>query len=97
MMDTWNDGGPRLRGLHHQMTACWHGGHVLVMLIGLLIIAGLVALALRARTTGRGRLASVGQASATPEEILRVRFAKGKIDADEFRSRMEVLAEQPAP
>lgn len=93
-MDDWNERGPGMRPWHGEghdhLLGAWHW---VGMSIGLAIaIAAVVAayLVLR-RVAGEPRRAAGGTSS--PEELLRTRFARGEIDAEEYRSRMQVLAE----
>lgn len=55
---------------------------VLAVVVVWLIVRGLIALE-RTRTDGSG--------AAGPDEILRERFARGEIDAEEFKKRLELL------
>ena len=55
---------------------------VLAVVVVWLIVRGLIALE-RTRTDGRD--------SSGPDDILRERFARGEIDADEFERRLTLL------
>jgi len=62
---------------------------VLALALLALVVLGCVALG---RYVRDGRVRSVGPAQASvPESILAERFARGEIDADELRSRLDVL------
>lgn len=69
----------------------WNGWAWLAMVASMalfwgLVIYGLVTLARSTRTPSPG----VGDGS-DPEEILRDRFARGEIDAQEYQERLRVL------
>ncbi len=81
----------------------WHdgmdsGNGWLVMVIAtimLLIVLGVVAWIARGNDNDRPpAIAAGGQTTplSTPRQILDDRFARGEIDADEYRSRREALA-----
>ena len=67
------------------------GGLGILFFIGLLVLAAWAAA--RVFPDWRERLEGFGAASRTgsPEEILRERFARGEIDAEEYESSLEVL------
>lgn len=70
-----------------------HGGWgagwlVMVVLMVAMVVAVVIALVWTARSLG----ASGSPTSADdPERILEARFARGEIDAEEFRTRRELL------
>jgi putative membrane protein len=82
MMD-WNDGWADGMGA---------GGWILMTLVMVafwaLVIIGIVALF---RGLSRDGQASGPAAPRDPQQILEERFARGEIDADEYRARQEVL------
>jgi putative membrane protein len=61
-----------------------------VMLFWALVIVGVVAWV---RYLGRN---DRGSDAPTPEELLAERFARGEIDEDEYRHRLDVLTEVPS-
>ena len=75
----------------------WYDGGVgwggwMVMSLTMLLFWGLVVFAVVAifrgtRDVGTG----TGNARRDPKEILEERFARGEIDVDEYRARMDVL------
>lgn len=70
----------------------WNGGDWVAMVLMMLafwgVVVGVVVWALRSgRRTDDGR----GD-SAAPQRVLGERFARGEIDDDEYRRRLEVLA-----
>ena len=69
----------------------WAGG--LLMLGGLLLVIGIIVLVvwLVARTAPAGRPPAQDPARPTPNEILRERFARGEITAQEFEDAKKVL------
>lgn len=97
MMDDWNGPG---RGMHP-----WHGEgaehafgpwHWLGMSIGLaILIVAIVALVLVLRRSSAVQSRTSATLPGSPEEILRARFARGEIEAEEYRSRLQVLSEPP--
>lgn len=73
----------------------WDGGGwlgMIGMLLWLVVIVLLVVLLVRL-FTGGARARSEPPARQTPEEILRERFARGEIDAEEYRQRSALLKE----
>lgn len=76
------------------------GGFGLVgMLFNLLLLAGLLALVAWAVVRGlpSGRPRDERSSSRTdPEEILRERFARGEIDAEEYGRSLAILRGEPA-
>lgn len=94
-MDDWNRPGP---GMHP-----WHGEgsehvfgtwHWVGMSLGLAILIGAaVAVLLVLRRYASARPRGTAHLPGSPEEILRARFARGEIEAEEYRSRMQVLGE----
>ncbi len=71
----------------------WGWGAWLVMTLGMLAFWGLVIWAIfalvRSSTDGATRR------GATPEQILGERFARGEIDEDEYRRRLDALRDLP--
>lgn len=70
----------------------WLGMGITMILFWGLIIAGIVALVRYTgghRRSGRPHAASDG--TAAPEEVLSARFARGEIDADEYKERLDLL------
>lgn len=63
--------------------------HRQVIFWGLLIIAAIALI----RYTKRGQAGSHSHAAPTPQQILAQRFARGDIDEDEYKMRLQVLAE----
>jgi putative membrane protein len=59
---------------------------VSMVLFWVLVIFGVVAL-----VRYLGRQDRISAAPATPEELLADRFARGEIDEDEYRRRLDVL------
>lgn len=83
----------------------WYGngmsgwGYVL-MTIGMvgfwaLVIFAVVAL-VRSLGSGAGSVAPPSAAPPTPEEVLAMRFARGDIDEQEYRRRLETLRTTPS-
>ena len=64
----------------------WHGGHwwIVFPILWLLLIGGAIALLWR---RGRGG----GDGGDSPRRILGERFARGEIDAEEYRDRLAQL------
>jgi putative membrane protein len=60
-----------------------------VVFWGLLIVAAFALI----RYTKRGPVDSAFHAAPTPQQILAQRFARGDIDEDEYKIRLQVLAE----
>ncbi|HEU5155594.1 MAG TPA: SHOCT domain-containing protein [Streptosporangiaceae bacterium] len=57
-----------------------------------LVIIGLVALVRFLTHTGRSQATEqAAKPPATPEQLLAERFARGEIDPDEYRKRLEIL------
>ena len=89
----------------------WYGDHMswwgyglgiagMVLFWGLLIVAIVAAV----RYLGRGRQERLPQEPPAPtprppgaEQVLAERFARGEIDADEYRQRLEILREGRRP
>jgi putative membrane protein len=68
------------------------GGGWVVMILAMVVFWALVVFAVVAifrgtRDVGTG----TGNARRDPKEILEERFARGEIDVDEYRARMDVL------
>ncbi len=55
------------------------------------VVVLVVFLARGASRSGAGAASPPGPASETPEEILRRRYARGDIDREEYRQRLEDL------
>ena len=72
----------------------WDGGAWLTMGFGMIVwlVLGVVVVWLIVRgLSAIERTRSDGAPKATPDEILRERFARGEIDADEFERRLSLL------
>lgn len=72
----------------------WDGGAWLAMGFGMLLwlVLGVVVVWLIVRgLTALERTRMDGPARSGPDEILRERFARGEIDADEYERRLSVL------
>ena len=71
----------------------WAGGGGFWMLVGLLMLIALVVLVVWAVTSlsRSGRAATHDPSRPTPNEILRERFARGEITAQEFEDAKKVL------
>jgi putative membrane protein len=70
---------------------------IIWMLVPLLFLGGLVAViiwAVTQLTSGRHAAGSAGVHDRSAEEILRQRFARGEIDAEEYKERRRILNEQ---
>ena len=69
------------------------GGGGFWLLVGLLLLIGLVVLVVWAVTSlsRSGRAATHDPSRPTPNEILRERFARGEITAQEFEDAKKVL------
>ncbi|MDA3644284.1 SHOCT domain-containing protein [Saccharopolyspora indica] len=80
-MHYWGDYGPSIWGMT-MMT-------VSMVLFWALIIAAIVALVRYIGRTGRSE-----QRSTPAEEILAERYARGEIDDEEYRRRMQSLSER---
>jgi putative membrane protein len=61
----------------------------ILALVGVVILV--VVLARGASRSGAGAPPPSGPASETPEDILRRRYARGEIDREEYRQRLEDL------
>ncbi len=82
----------------------WYGngmnawGYVLMtvstLLFWALVIAGIVALF---RYLGRTQQTTTPPARVTPEQLLAERFARGEIDGDEYRRRLDTLRSNGSP
>jgi putative membrane protein len=71
----------------------WMFGMAWVWILALLVVACGIWIALRAGTrSDAGSDRSVPDKA--PEDILRERLARGEIDENEYRSRMEALREE---
>jgi putative membrane protein len=72
-----------------------HGWAWALMIIGNVIFWGLLIIAAIAliRYTKRGQVDSASHTASTPQQILAQRFARGDIDEDEYKIRLQVLAE----
>ncbi len=78
----------------------WHWGGWLMMSLTMLAFWGLVAWVVVSLVRGRGQgSAPADRPAGEPdaEEILKRRFAEGKIDEDEYRSRLRTLRGGPGP
>ncbi len=74
----------------HMWGGGWHGGMFMgfvMMILFVVVIVVLVVLAVR-WVGGGSRSVAAGR---TPQDILRERFARGEIDADEFAERRKLL------
>ncbi|MDX6379609.1 MAG: putative rane protein [Rubrobacteraceae bacterium] len=71
-------------------------GDIFGALIGLLVLVGFLALiawgAMRVLSAGRS-----GERVDSAEEILRERFARGEIAAEEYEKSLETLSKNPLP
>jgi putative membrane protein len=67
----------------------WGWGAWLVMTLGMLAFWGLVVWAVISLARSTGRAIPLGR--STPEDILAERLARGEIDEDEHRSRLDAL------
>ncbi|GAA2250360.1 MULTISPECIES: SHOCT domain-containing protein [Kitasatospora] len=88
-----------------------HGAHLLgfgLMAVGMLLVWALIVLGIVALARHLGRTAQQHPAAWTPtpqtppaqpeaEQVLAERFARGEIDADEYRHRLEVLRSGAGP
>jgi putative membrane protein len=78
----------------------WHGGAwgwfwmLAMMATFWLLIVAVVFVVVRAGTPRRER-GDRSSSAPTPEEVLRDRFARGEIDADEYEHRRKVLTGVP--
>ena len=92
-MHDWNDTGNGMNGWHGEGAEHSFGAwHWVGMSIGLaILIAAIVAVVLIVRRLTAQSPSPL--AAGSPEATLRDRFARGEIDAEEFRSRMQVLSE----
>jgi putative membrane protein len=70
---------------------------VLGLLLWLLVIGLFVGLLVRVVRGPRHRYWMEGQHPADPEQLLRARFARGEIGADEFQQRLDVLRRTGPP
>lgn len=87
-------GGGPMMGPGGMMGGGWGFFGVIWMLIPLLFLGGLVAVIVWAVTQlGSGRQAggSAGVHDRSAEDILRERFARGEMDAEEYEERLRVL------
>ncbi len=69
----------------------WLGMGVTMILFWGLIIAGIVALVRYIGGTRHADRSHVAAGQVLPEEVLAERFARGEIDADEYKERLELL------
>lgn len=80
-------------------TGGWGWGSWLLMSLTMLVILALIAwgLFLLWRASVGGEEAGSAPRPPTPEAILRERLARGEIDPDEYRQRLEALrAKEPS-
>ena len=72
-----------------------NGWAMLLMTVSSLLFWGLIVAGIVALVRYTGRSTSAGAAAATqagtPQQILAERFARGEIDEDEYRQRLQVL------
>ena len=92
-----------MMGQGGMMGGGWGFFGIIWMLVPLLFFGGLVALIVWAVTqlgtgghaaSGRHAASSAGVHDQSAEEILRQRFARGEIDAEEYEQRRRILSEQ---
>ena len=88
-------------GWHQHDSWMWHGGYgwagwLFVTIVGIVFVALVVTMVMLAvRYLGDRQDGAVQAArTPTPELILSERLARGDIDGDEFRERMNALREQ---
>ena len=77
-----------------------HAGWVVALLGGLfwlLIVVLVIALIVRLVGGPRHRYWMQGPPPDDPEQLLRARFARGEIGADEFQQRLDVLRRTSPP
>jgi putative membrane protein len=67
------------------------------LLLWLLVIGLLVGLVVRVVRGPRRRYWMQGPQQEDPEQLLRTRFARGEIGADEFQQRLDVLRRTGPP
>jgi len=67
------------------------------LLLWLLVVGLLVAVLVRVARGPRRRYWMQGQVPNDPEQLLRARFARGEIGADEFQQRLDVLRRTAPP
>jgi putative membrane protein len=73
-----------------------HGWTYLLMTVGTVLVLGVIILGVVALLRGRARSWWTGPRPAA-EELLAERFARGEIDEQEYRQRLEILrAHEPA-
>ena len=72
-----------------------HGWALALMIFGSLVFWGVLIVAAIAliRYTKRGEAGSHSYTAPTPQQILAQRFARGDIDEDEYKMRLQVLTE----
>ncbi len=75
----------------------WYGGgwafwQVALMVVGMIAFWALVIWAVYALVVGSTRWAGAGQGGGGPRQLLKERFARGEIDAEEYRRLRDVLA-----
>ena len=87
----------------------WYGGHMsgwgygfgifsMILFWGLLIVGVMVLLRYLSRGASPEPPAQHHPAQPpSAEQILAERFARGEIDADEYRSRLDILHDHPHP
>jgi putative membrane protein len=86
----------------------WYGGHmngwgyglgIFAMLIfgGILIAASVFLVRYLSRSARPDPAQHHDAPAPSPEQLLAERFARGEIDADEYRSCREILHEHPRP
>ncbi len=76
----------------------WYALGIIGMVVfwGVLVLA--IAAAVRYLDRGRqGRSSPERPAPSTPEQLLADRFARGEIDADEYRQRLDALRQARHP
>jgi len=80
VMNRWHDGwGP----------GAWIAMAFVMLVFWTIVVAAILAL-VRSNQQGRGQDRDAGRAD-DPERILAERFARGEIDADEYKQRRDVL------
>ncbi|HET8641636.1 MAG TPA: SHOCT domain-containing protein [Pseudonocardiaceae bacterium] len=72
------------------------GAGWLFMIIGTLLLWSLVVAAIVALVSyPRGRQSGPADQTPTPQQVLADRFARGEIDEEEYRRRVDVLSATP--
>lgn len=69
----------------------WNGWAWLAMTVSMVAFWGLLIWGVLSVVRSAGGGSAVSTGPPDPEQILRERFARGEIDADEFEQRLEVL------